>query len=175
MSQQLLTNAFCAGNFATVSAAERAIAGLLAAGFAREDLGIICPKEFEADFSQSIRRETTPAASAPSDIAVGASVGAALGGVAVAATAIATGGVGLLPAAMALVGGGAIAGGFSNLITSTGYRSGFNEYFAHAHQSGHILVGVHLHDDAQARYRQVAAILRECGASSILPEDDPTV
>jgi hypothetical protein len=175
MSERLPQGAFCAGFFPNVPAAEHAIDGLLAAGFPAQRLGVVCPEKFRDTLPSEIEREDPPSESSPVHIAEGAAIGAALGGVALAAAAIVTGGAALAPSAMVLVGGGAIAGGLTDLIVSSGYRRGIDEYFAQAHERGEILVGVHLDDEANQRFGDVASILRAAGATSLAPQQDPTL
>jgi hypothetical protein len=88
------------------------------------------------------------------------------------AVAIGTGGVALLPAAGLLVGGGAIAGGFSGLIMADGYSRGVGEYYEQAIQLGKIVVGVQIEGGgSEARLEQAARILAESGAEFLTPAD----
>src|SRR5262245_13701823 len=132
MKTVLPDQAMCAGYFSTLADADRAVAGLLASGFAQHELAVICPEHFKDHFSPEIWRAEPPSANAPAKIAAGGAVGAALGGVALAVATIATGGAALVPGALVLVGGGAIAGGFSNLIIFDGYDQGLREYYLNA-------------------------------------------
>jgi hypothetical protein len=175
MPQQLLNRVFCAGFFPTVAGAEHAVRRLLEAGFTTEQLGVIVPEKFQKDFAPSVPREESPADGSPMHIAAGASLGAALGGIALAATAVATGGASLIPGAMMLIGGGAIAGGFGSLIVNDGYRTDINEYYAQAQQKGEIVVGVHLNPDSDQDHRDAVDVLRRAGAHDLVPQDDPTV
>jgi len=136
------------GFFSSKVQADKAVQDLLAAGFTKEELAEICPGA-EA-------------------LAEGSAIGAAIGGIALVATAIATGGAGLLPAVPVLVGGGAIAGGFSNLILSDGYGKGVGEYYVDAIHQGNIVVGVEVEgEDSDARLAQAERILVDDGA--VLP------
>jgi len=165
---------FCAGFFSEVADADRAIAGLLAAGFTREEIGVVCPENFKGHFPSEIWRAKPASTYAPATIASGGAIGAALGGLALAATTIVSGGAALLPGALVLVGGGAIAGSLSNLIVSDGYHQGLDEYYAQAVDLGKIAVGVQLTGgNMPERLTKAAGILAAAGASPILPENDP--
>jgi len=165
---------FCAGFFSELADADRAIAGLLGAGFTREDMGVVCPENFKSHFPAEIWRAKPASTYAPATIASGGAIGAALGGLALAVTTIATGGATLLPGALVLVGGGAIAGTLSNLIVSDGYHQGLDEYYAQAADLGKIAVGVHLTGaNIPERLTKAAGILAAAGAAPILPENDP--
>lgn len=176
MSQTLPSGAFCAGFFSTVPAAESAVTNLLAADFSQDQLGIIVPEPMRDEFpTRGLNEVEPPADDSPARVAEGASFGAALGGVALAATALATAGASLIPGALVLVGGGAIAGSISGAIVSSGYRGGIGEYYAQAQDKKKIVIGVHLDDEPKERYSQAAAILRKAGADSLAPKDDPTL
>jgi len=167
---------FCAGFFSELNEADRAISALLAAGFTQEELGVVCPERFREHFPPEIWRAEAASTYAPATIAQGGAVGAALGGLALAVTAVATGGASLLPGALVLVGGGAIAGGFSNLIIADGYHQGFDEYYAQANETGKILVGVQLRgENIPERLTKAAGILAAAGASSIVPEPESKI
>src|SRR5207249_484605 len=116
-------------------------------------------------FAPGVRRAEQPGSHAGREIAEGGAVGAAIGGITLAAAAVATGGVGLLPAIPVLLGGGAIAGGFSSYILSDGYGKGISEYWQEAVHLGKIVVGVELDgDDNDPRLATAESILREAGA-----------
>jgi len=82
----------------------------------------------------------------------------------------------LVTGALVLVGGGAIAGGFSNLIIADGYHQGFDEYYAQANETGKILVGVQLQgENIPERLTKAAGILAAAGASTIVPKSESHV
>jgi hypothetical protein len=164
------------GFFSTVAQADQAIRNLLAAGFAREEIAIICPLQFKDQLAKDETAAAIPEAQEPGNnalegIATGGIVGATLGGIALAAAAIGTAGAALVPSAIAvLVGGGAIAGGFSGLIVADGYGKGVGEYYDQATQLGKIVVGVQIEgEDSEARLGQAARLLAESGAEFLTP------
>ena len=91
MTTELPSGAFRAGFFPTVPAAEKAVAGLLAANFSIEQLGIVCPEKFHDEFSTTLPRIEAPAEHSVMRITEGASIGAVLGGVALAAATVGAG------------------------------------------------------------------------------------
>src|SRR5262249_24373270 len=119
MQQHLLPEETCAEVFDSVAGADRAIRGLLAAGFSKDQITVICPAKFKDQCLCSAADSETPEG-AVEIVARGGAAGAALGGLALAG-AVLTGGLSV-PAAALLVGGSALAGGFSNLIVSRGYE-----------------------------------------------------
>ena len=90
MTQQLIATQTRAGAFDTVAKADRAIRWLLASGFSKDQLAVVCPARFKDHFHPAVPQ--AEAAEAGSAIVRGGAVGATLGGLALAATAI-TGGV----------------------------------------------------------------------------------
>jgi hypothetical protein len=155
------------GFFATKAKAERAVRDLMAAGFTNNELAIICPTEAHHPLSLNVPRAEPPCSHGAEALAEGGAIGAAIGGIALAATAILTGGTALLPAIPVALGGGAIAGGFSNIIMSDGYGKGVGEFYLDALHKGKIAVGVEVEDqDSAARLAEADRILARAGADS---------
>jgi hypothetical protein len=153
-----------------VAQADQAVRNLRAAGFTHDQLVVLCPDKFKDQLSPDIPRAEHPGDNAKQGIVAGGVLGATLGGLALAAVAIGTGGVAWLPAATVLIGGGAIAGGFSGLIMADGYGKGLGEYYEQAIQLGNIVVGVHIEgEDSTARLEDAARILAESGATFLTP------
>ncbi|MEI7684255.1 MAG: hypothetical protein WCL32_04460, partial [Planctomycetota bacterium] len=116
-----------------------------------------------------------PTKQAAERVLEGSVIGGALGGIALAATTLATGGLGLLPGAMVLIGGGALAGGFSTLIVEDGYQKGIGEYYAQAIANDQIAVGVYAESaNPELELTEAGHIFRNAGAVSIAPDDDPS-
>src|SRR5262245_21356814 len=84
------------GIFKTVAGAERAVRGLPDAGFAKEQLSVICSEEYKERHFRDLRHPPIPGSNTAAAIATGGVVGAAIGGLALAASAVATGGATLL-------------------------------------------------------------------------------
>ena len=146
MTQQLIATQTRAGAFDTVAQADRAIRNLLAAGFSKDQLAVICPAKFKDHFLPAAPQAEAPTADAGGTLAVGGAMGATLGGLALAATVI-TGGVAGVMTAVVLIGGGAFAGGFSNLIVSKGYEQEADDHYKQAIERGQIVVGVEVHGE----------------------------
>ena len=166
---------FRAGFFTDVAAAERAIAALRSFGFATKQIAIICPERFRSAMGHDIPIAERPANEAPERIIEGSVIGGTLGGIALAVTTLATGGLGLLPGAMVLIGGGALAGGFSTLIVEDGYQKGIGEYYVQAIANDQIAVGVYAENaNPELELAEAGRIFRNAGAVSIAPDDDPS-
>jgi hypothetical protein len=157
------------GFFSTAAQADQAVRDLLAAGFTDEQLAVICPEKFKDEFP-NLRHPDPPGSHAAEAVVEGGAVGAALGGIALVAAAVATGGAGLLPAIPVLIGGGALAGGFGGLIAREGYGEGVAEYYEEAVHQGKIVVGVEDEGpDNEARLALAERILAAAGADLPTP------
>jgi len=152
------------GFFRTVAEANKAVTRLLLAGFSKDQLAIICPDHLKSLLSHDLPDAQRPGSNAPQAIIAGGAVGATLGGIALTATALATGGVGLVAAIPVLIGGGAIAGGFSALIVTDGYGKEIGQHYEEAIRLGDIVVGVKVEEnDSAQKLAQAEAILSEAG------------
>ena len=162
---------FRAGFFSTCESAERAIRNLLDAGFSKDHLAVICPEKFTCEFHPAdVPRAERPGSKAATALVEGGAVGATLGGNALIASAIATGGVGVLPAIPVLIGGGAIAGGFSTLIAAEGYGEGVAELYEQAIHFGKIVVGVEIDgEDVEVQLEKAGRILLDAEAETLAP------
>ena len=158
-----------AGFFGNVASADAAVRNLLAAGFTKSEIAVICPEQFKDQLPNDIPQATEPGEGTVEGIAAGGALGATIGGLALAAAAVGTGGAALLGAAV-LVGGGALAGSFSGLILADGYGKGVGEYYEQAVKLGKIVVGVEIEGaNAPARLPTAARILAEAGAGFLTP------
>jgi hypothetical protein len=167
MTQQAMATQTRAGAFDTVAQADRAIRRLLAAGFSQDQLAVICPAKFKDHFRPEAPQAESPTADPGSAIAMGGAVGATLGGLALAATVL-TGGVAGVMAAAVLIGGGAIAGGFGNLIVSKGYEHESDDGYKQAIERGQIVVGALVNgEDGTAQLAEAQRILDEAGAKQL--------
>src|SRR5262245_40098565 len=160
------------GVFKTVEAADRAVRGLLYAGFAKKQLSVICSDEHEERLFRDVPHPPIPGSNTVEGIATGGVIGAAIGGLALAASAIVTGGATLWTAGPMLVAGGAIAGSFTGAMATRGLEKEVANYYDQAVKRGDILVGVEYEgDDAPKRLEEAARVLAEAGAEPVpLPE-----
>lgn len=169
MTQQVIATQTRAAAFDTVAQADRAIRRLLASGISKEQLAVICPAKFKDHFLAEAPQTEVPTADAAATLARGGAVGATLGGLALAATVITGGVAGAVIIGAVLVGGGAIAGGFSNLIVAKGYEQETDDDHKQAVKRGQIVVGVEVHDgeDGAAQLAEAQRILDEAGAKPL--------
>jgi hypothetical protein len=159
---------FRVGVFNTVAGADRAIRKLLAAGFTKDQLAVVCSDKYKEQHFRDLSTPDPSGSHTPEAIAVGGAAGAAIGGLALAAATIATGGVGLLAAGTVLIGGGAIAGAFTGAMLTRGFEKEIQDYYDQAVLQGKILVAVEIHGEGSvARLAQAESVLAEAGAEPV--------
>lgn len=162
MSQQITDTQTRASAFDTIARADQAIRQLRVAGFADDQLAIVCPEKFKSHFLPEATHSETPSITAPEALATGGMLGATLGGLALGAAVLT--GVGGLATAGVLIGGGAIAGGFSNLIVAKGYEVEADDEYKRAVQHGQIVIGVEVpNEDGVEQLAKAERILKESG------------
>ena len=138
----VLQPAFRAGTFSDLQSADRAVARLLAAGFPKEQVTVLCTDEAkESHFRQQGYPPPTDSA-APGTGVAGASIGATVGGLAAIAVGAATGAVPLIIAGAAGVAGGSALGSFLGAIINGEGESAVVKSYDRELRSGRILVVV---------------------------------
>lgn len=160
------------GVFKTVAGADRAVRGLLSIGFAKEQLSVICSDEHKERHFRDIPNPPLPGSHVGEGIAVGSVVGAAVGGLALAASAFVTGGATLWMAGPMVMAAGALAGSFAGAMSTRGFEPEVANYYDQAVQRGDILVGVEAEgEDAALRLADAERVLAAAGAEPVaLPE-----
>lgn len=156
------------GVFAKVQNAEKAVSDLLAAGFTREQITVICSNKHKEALFGDLADQVQGTRETPEAIVTGGVVGATLGGMALAVTAVMTGGASILAAGAVLIGGGAIAGSFTGAMMTRGFQKEAADYYDSAVQLGKILVGVEiLGEGTEARRAEAERILTNAGAEPV--------
>jgi len=172
MTHQVIEKPVRVGVYDTVAAADSAVHRLLEDGFSRNELAVICSDKFKEQFFHEVPTPAVPGTYTPEAIVAGGLVGATIGGLALAATALATGGIGVLMAGTALIGGGALAGSFSGAMMTRGFQKEYAHFYDHAVQRGKILVAVEVHgDDSDERLAHAEQILADAGANPLSLEE----
>lgn len=165
MSDQDTDHPFRVGVYDTVPQAMRAVRELLAAGFTRDELAVICSDKHKEHFFEGVPTPEPAGAFTTEGIVTGGAVGAALGGLVLIGSSIFLGGAPLLVGAPMLVGGGALAGSFTGAMMTRGLEKEIADYYDQAVQFGKILVAVELYGEgAPQRLAQAADILARAGA-----------
>jgi hypothetical protein len=158
----VLQQSFRAGTFSNLQSADRAVEQLLAAGFSKEQITVLCTDEVKESHFRQLGYERPADSDAPGGGAAGASVGATVGGLAAIAVGAATGAVPLIIAGAAGVSGGSAIGGYLGAIVHGEGENEVVKFYDQEVRSGKILVVAEDHSSpAESKLAQAAAILAE--------------
>jgi len=164
--------AFEVGVFTDIDAARQAVLGLLEAGFSKEQINVICSDETKERHFQEFEHQEPAGTYTPTATIVGGTIGAALGGLAVVASAAATGSLALWAAGPITAWAGGVAGGLVGAMMTRGLEKEIADFYQQAVVSGQILVAAE--DDRPNNERSLATaaeILARAGAKPLsLPE-----
>jgi outer membrane lipoprotein SlyB len=171
-NQHTLDGAFEAGVFSDVDDARGAVQGLLAAGFTKEHISVLCSDETKELYFKEFEHQDPAGTHTTTAAVVGGTIGAALGGVAVIASAVATGSLALWAAGPITAWAGGVAGGLVGAMMTRGIEKELANYYQQAVVQGHILVAAEDQGpDREASLSRAAQILAEAGALPVeLPE-----
>jgi hypothetical protein len=163
------------GVFGNVADAERAVVNLLQAGFTKRDISVVCSDEAVERHFKDFRKQEPAGTYTPITAVGGGAIGAALGGLAVVAGGLATGGIGLLATAGIAAWAGGVAGGLVGAMMSRGVEKELANYYQQAVIDGDILVAVEVDEEASASpnrdLARASQILADAGAKPLkLPE-----
>lgn len=154
---------FCAAVFNDIASAERAVSKLLAAGFTRDEVSVLCSEKTAGDHFGDVKESSATDDESPDAVGAGASIGAILGGAIFAGVATTAG----LP--IVLVGAGLAIGGavgtFAGLMSERGFEHELADFYDQALTAGQVLVAVREQNE-QAR-KKAEGIFEECGAEPI--------
>jgi hypothetical protein len=160
------------GIFATLRAADRAVADLVSTGFTKDQISVVCSNEAVERHFEGFHHEDPAGTTTPRNAAVGGAIGATLGGLGVLAGAAATGGASLLFTGGIAAWAGAVFGGLIGAMTSRGVEREVADYYDQAVQSGKILVAVDMEEEGNpsVQAQRLAAaedILADAGAEPL--------
>jgi outer membrane lipoprotein SlyB len=173
MANADLKNAsFEAGVFSNVEDATRAVRDLLAAGFTREHITVVCSDDTKERHFREFEHQEPAGTYTPTAAVVGGTIGAALGGLTVIAAAVATGGVALWAAGPITAWAGGVAGGLVGAMMTRGVEKELANFYQQAVMDGQILVAAEDHGPQHAAsLGRAARILAAAGAKPVpLPE-----
>jgi hypothetical protein len=158
-----------AGVFENEPAADRAVTGLLAAGFHKDKISVVTSRSFPQHAEHEDVESVDPAGSHTGGaVALGGAIGSVLGGLTAAVGVVATGGVGLLIVGPLIMGAatGGVAGGFVGAMMTRGFEPEIADYYDQALQKGQFLVAVEASDDGPP-LESAEAVFERSGAVSI--------
>ena len=155
------------GVFSTVAAADRAVAGLQAAGFPTDQVTVVSVEGPIREHFKQFEHQTPAGENAPVAAATGGAIGAILGGAVAVAGIVGTGGLALLaagPIAMLAAGTGGVAGSLVGAMMTRGVEKELANFYDQEVCCGKILVAAEDHGPNQAERLAVAErVLAEAG------------
>jgi hypothetical protein len=156
------------GVFDSVEDAERAVQALLAGGFTKAEISVLCSDKYKEHFFRAYEHQD-PAGSTTVEKAVwGGAIGATLGGLATLAGVVATGGIGLLVGGAVMAWMGGVAGGLIGAMMSRGVEKELANYYDQSVVAGKILVAAEDHGPRQRERLALAQkILADAGANPV--------
>lgn len=156
------------GVFDSVDDARHAVRGLLEAGFSRAQITVVCSDETKERYFAEFEHQHPAGTFAPGATIAGGTIGALVGGLAVVASAIATGSMALWAAGPISAWAGGVAGGLVGAMMTRGVEKELANYYQQAVVEGRILVAAESHDaNGPQMLAKAAAILAESGAKPL--------
>lgn len=158
-----------AGIFESEPAAERAVSGLLAAGFSKDWISVVSTLPFTHHPDHADVQTVRPSgAHTRGAVALGGTIGIVLGGVAALIGVATTGGAGLV-AFGPLLGGaaaGGLSGGFLGAMMTRGFEPAIADFFDQALNRGQYLVAVEA-SRGSPQLEVAEAVFERSGVSSV--------
>ncbi len=156
------------GVYSTVAAADRAVHGLLAAGYTKDQITVISSDQQKEKFFQAYEHQDPAGAHTMAAVTTGGAIGAALGGLATLVGVVATGGIALIAAGGAAAWAGGIVGGLVGAMMTRGVEKELANYYDQAVVQGKILVAAEVSGKHPGPALSVAqGILEEAGAEPV--------
>lgn len=153
------------GVFKTVEAADRAIQDLRAAGFDNDEIAVVCSSETKERYFSDVNTPKPPREYPMEAIGVGGVAGAAIGGLALAALTVATGGLAAAAAGgAAIMAGGAAGGAFVGAMSVRGFEGELGAYYEQMVRSGWVLVAAEPKRDVPHKLELSERVLEKAGA-----------
>ncbi len=175
MSRYLTTESTMrVGVFNDVAEAERAVSGLVQAGFRREQISVLCSDAAKEQHFRNYQHEEPAGSHTVEAAAVGGVTGGLLGGL-VSLGVTTAAGLSIVAAGPSFLVGGAVIGGLIGAMQTRGHEGALADFYDQSLSHGKLLVAAEA-DGPQAseRLQQAEQIFRDAGAAPVsLPDPDP--
>jgi hypothetical protein len=156
------------GIFDTVDAARRAVHELHRAGFSNDHITVVCSDETKERYFSEFEHQDPAGTYTPSATIAGGTIGAIVGGLAVLASAVATGSLALWAAGPITAWAGGVAGGLVGAMMTRGVEKELANFYQQAVLEGQILVAAEAHGpERQSSLATAAKILADAGAKPL--------
>jgi len=128
--------------FSTVAETRNAVSRLLAAGFTKDQITVICSDDTKERYFREFEHQEQAGSNTPAAAATGGAIGATLGSLATGAVGLAIGGVPLIVAGGIGLMAGAVWGGFIGAMMTRGIEKEAANFYDQEVQAGKLLVTV---------------------------------
>jgi hypothetical protein len=156
------------GVFNTIDAARNAVHALLAAGFSAGDITVVCSDDTKERYFREFEHQEPAGTFTPTATIAGGTIGAVLGGLAVVASALATGSLALWAAGPISAWAGGVAGGLVGAMMTRGVEKELANFYQQAVIQGQILVAAEDKGAESGKHlAQAARILSDAGAQPL--------
>jgi hypothetical protein len=153
------------GVFSSIDDARQAVRGLVSAGFASDQITVVCSDETKERYFKEFEHQEPAGTFTPTATIAGGTIGAIVGGLAVGASALATGSLALWAAGPISAWAGGVAGGLVGAMMTRGVEKELANFYQQAVINGQILVAAEDHGPNGAIHLGKAAqILANAGA-----------
>lgn len=157
------------GVFDSVDAARTAVLRLLESGFSREQISVVCSDETKERYFREFEHQQPAGTTTPTTTIIGGTIGAAIGGLAVVGSAIATGSLALWAAGPIFAWTGGVAGGLVGAMMSRGVEKELANFYQQAVVEGRILIAAEDEGPNQQQTLPKAAQIFADGGAQPLP------
>ena len=120
MQRSTSTRPIRVGVFSTTGQADRAVRNLLAAGFTKDEITVICSDKYTEEHFHEFEHQDPAGAHTPAAVAAGERIGAVLGGLTAIVGFVTTGGVGVLIGGAMVAWSTAVVGGLIGAMMTRG-------------------------------------------------------
>jgi hypothetical protein len=153
------------GVFNSIDGARSAVRGLVNAGFSADQITVVCSDETKERYFKEFEHQEPAGTFTPTASIAGGTIGAIVGGLAVVASAVATGSLALWAAGPISAWAGGVAGGLVGAMMTRGVEKELANFYQQAVINGQILVAAEDHSSGSAAHlAQAAHILSDAGA-----------
>jgi hypothetical protein len=153
------------GVFDSVDKARLAVRELLAAGFTKDHVTVVCSDETKERYFREFEHQEPAGTFTPGATIAGATIGALIGGLTIVASAVATAGITLWAAGPITVWFGGVAGGLVGAMMTRGVEKELANFYQQSVEEGQILVAAESHGpNSSQMLAKAEKVLADAGA-----------
>lgn len=157
--------------FTQIAETDRAVKNLLAAGFTKEEITVVCSDDTKERYFREYEHQDQAGRNVPLAAGIGGAVGMTLFGLTAVAAGLVTGGAAFVVAGGTGMWTGTVVGGLVGAMMTRGFEREVADFYDQAVITGDILVAVEPHggtpEENNKRLLTVETIFREAGAKPL--------